>query len=601
MAAAMADALKLQFIIEAVDQARGVATGIAGSVRSVARDIVGSFGGVNSAMQGFSRSYAGIATAIGGGLEIRDLIGNEDTFNRLRVNYGLTEEAIGALHETIVTAADDAKVKLGDMLGALEGFREAGGDVAKFGGDAKTAAAAVQLLGGQGDAVGQMIAGLRRQLGITEVEDMTRAIATLYEQTKMVPGGFAQLAPQLNPLVTQYAALGHTGTQAAREIGAVYAVIADGAKSGRQAAAEMQNLLGTLATAEGRAHIGAALGDFGKVSAGGDILDPRKVLPLTDIVRSIADAYQRDPTRMALMLGPQLANDLKTLIAQPGLLDQKLGASGDPRKFFDDAAEAAKSLSASINQLKTSIDQVGESWLATPFRVLAGVINFAHGALAALIFGLGGLSILGNVVPWFKAGFMASMEFAGSIAVLSRALGASFVLNLGVIAERLGFVATGFLDIAAAIEATPIAVILGGIAAVATAIYSVVYLLTHAKELADALKTPDGGSINPWAQQYVSPSGVPQTSSWDDWKRAMLGGSSEPPRAGLAPPRPGMGDRAPAFGGASPSATANNQVNGQVVVTFENAPANLMPKKAQSDNPHVDLDVDMGYNMTAVP
>jgi hypothetical protein len=584
MAAAMADALKLQFIIEAVDQARGVATGIAGSVRSMARDIVGSFGGVNGAMQGFSRSYVGIATAIGGGLEIRDLIGNEDTFNRLRVNFDMTESAIDALHETIVGAAEDAKVKLSDMLGALEGFRGAGGDVAKFGSDAKTAAAAVQLLGGQGDVVGQMMAGLRKHLGIEGVDDMKRAIATLYEQTKMVPGGFAQLAPQINDLTTEYAALGHTGTQAARELGAVYAVIAEGARNGRNAGAEIRGLMSAL-TLPG-SDLRKNLVIMGAIPDS-DYTSKLVSTPITDIIKGITafSAKSRDNEFVAArMLGPQLLHDLQSVFAdiaktgKPITLDAKLATDGDPRKFFDDAAEAAKSLTSSLNQLKDSIDEIGASWLAKPFQWLAqflGAFNAGAGAVVAL---LGAISLAGNVLPWFIGGFanLGRLAMWFAFTAIPAVIGA-----VTTAAEVIG-------TASAAMLATPFGVILAGIAAVAAALYGLYELWKHWREIRDSMTagmmTPDGGIVDPNTGIYIPGNA-----------------STAPPRAGLAPPRPGMGDRAPAFGGASPSATANNQVNGQVVVTFENAPANLMPKKAQSDNPHVDLDVDMGYNMTAVP
>lgn len=566
----MADALKLQFLIEAVDGVKGVAANITGGVRGMVRNITGSFESITHAAEGFGRSYEGIAAAIGGGLEIRDLIGQEDTFNRLRVQNDMTAASVETLRDTIVSAANDARVNLHDMLGALSGLDQAGGDITKFGEDAKTAAAMIQLLGGQGDDVGRMIAALHKQLN---VDDITRSVAALYEQTKNVPGGFSQLAAQLNPLAAQYAALGHTGTDAAREIGAVYAVIANGAKSGRQAASELQNLFGSLATVEGRAHIGAALGDFSKVSAGGDIMDPRKVLPITDIVRSIAQAYQRNPTQTALMLGPQLASDLKTLIAQPGLLDQKLSATGDPRKFFDDASNASDTLAGSLNQLKTSIDQVGERWLALPFKWLTGGLNAAHGAVAALVVGLGGLSILGNVVPWFATG-------ANNVLLLARAIGTGLVLNLGLLTEALGFSSGGILAFGAAIEATPVGWILTGIAAIAGALYGLYELWNHWKEVKESL----AAGVGQVQDLGISP---------------FTGEMLPSQRANLAPPSP---SRAPAFGGTpATGAAANNQVNGNVTVTFENAPPNLTVKKAQSDNPNVDVDVNMGYGLMAVP
>ncbi|HEY1505760.1 MAG TPA: hypothetical protein VGF92_15755 [Stellaceae bacterium] len=591
----MSDPLKLQFIIEAVDGVRGIANGVLGGVKSMARNVVGEFAGITRATEGFSRSYAGIATAIGGGLEIRDLIGQEDMFNRLRVQNDMTEGAIEKLHETIVSTAKDAKINLHDMLGAVSAFSLAGGDVAKFGEDAKTAAAMIQLLGGQGDDVGRTIAALRNQLN---VDDVTRSVATLYEQTKNVQGGFGAAAKNINELAAMYHALGHTGTDAARELGAVYAVISEGTRgTAREAGTEMKGLLSALSDPVGE--LRGRLLSMGVISSEDFGFDKQKMhASISDIVKGMVAFSAKSDTNAGLMahlLGPDLMRDLMTGFARPELLNQKLDVAGDPKKFFGDASEAAKSLTGSLNQLKTTIDEIGNSWFAQPFRWMAWALSAWHGLVGAIVAVGGAIAILGNVLPWVRGGFQTFWNLLvwGATVAIPAVIG-----TVSTVAEVIATASAAMLEM-------PFVAILGGIAAVATAITAVIYSLTHAKEMADALKLPDGGSINPFTGQVVSPAGVPQTSSWDDWWRVinpanMFGGApAAPSRSELAPQR---SDRLPAFGGApAPGAAANNQVNGQVTVTFENAPSNLAVKKTESDNPNVDLDVNMGYGLMMVP
>jgi hypothetical protein len=289
--------------------------------------------------------------------------------------------------------------------------------------------------------------------------------------------------------------------------------------------------------------------------------------------------------------------------------------TGDPKKFFGDANEAGKSLTGSLNLLKNSIDKVGDAVLVTPFKWLSEAINLVPTPLAAVIAGMAALSILGQVSSFLWGGIAAWKGFGLAISAVSRALGTSLFLNLGLIVESLGGATDGFLALGAAIEATPVGWILTGLAAIAAALLGIYEMAKHRDDMVKAL--PQGGSINQFTGAYVGPDGSIAGAGglgglsglWSHWSELWNGPAQQSdtspapaPRSELKPPS--SPSRLPAFGGASPSSasgSANNQVNGQVVVTFENAPPNLTTRKVQSDNPNVDLDVNMGYGMMAVP
>ena len=536
----MAD-MRLQFILQMVDEISAPGRRALESVRGVTSGISGAWRQATAGVNSLTGGIAQLGVAVGAGLEVRTIVADEDVFNRLRVQYNMTEAGAEALHATVMAAALREKTAISEVIAALQGFKEAGGDVPIFGKHADTAAATVQLLGGMGTEVGKMLAALDKQFHIEGPQEMLRAVAALYEQTKTVPGGFGTLAGQVNALAATYANLGHSGTEAARELGAAYAVVAEGTKgTGRQAYAEVENVLKLVGSLAGR----DMLQSIGvQVTANmADYYDVTKSLPITDIMAQIAKAFVADPVNVGMQLQrtPGLLEDLKTLtgdIARTGhpvTLETKMAVTGDPVKFMRDATEAAKSLQASLSFIQSTLLSKGEMFLATPFRWLAEAMAAAPGPITALVTVLAGLLVVGAVGRWVAYATTGLFRFAFALAALSApawiAIGAVTALAVGAyliyqhwtpIKEFFGgavpaalAVASGaFAILGVAMMATPFGWVLAGVAGVAAALTGLYELYKHWEEIKGAFTapaSPEAAGITYYREgELVPPSAAP--------------------------------------------------------------------------------------------
>jgi hypothetical protein len=362
----------------------------------------------------------------------------------LRVQYGMTGDAAEALHKRVLAAAEQTAAPLDQVKAAIAGYAQAGGDVAGFADKVDLAARAVSLLGGQGDDVGRMLASLEHHFDIKGPEELTRTLAALYEQSLKVPGGFAEMTAGIDRTAELYASLGHLGPQAAREIGAVYAMMAKGTGNARQARSELQGFLEALQEPFGAGQrslmsIGVNLGSGADLGAG-------KLPAITDILKQIGAIYQKDPFLVRAALGPQLTHDLQSMfadIARAGsatTLDQKLGVAGDPAKMLRDQAEAASTMAAELSKLHTQFAEFGDTHLTGALRLLRDLLHdngseivFVSSALAGLYIGsklLGGLNLLAVALQGVAAALLgveiAAAPIAAAIALVTAALVAAY-------------------------------------------------------------------------------------------------------------------------------------------------------------------------------
>jgi hypothetical protein len=542
----MAD-LTLAFVVKAVDQATGVLSRIGGGVKANARAVAKAFEPMSKAMAQFGSSYEGLALAVGGGIELREVIGDEDTFNRLRLQYGMAAQAADELKAHVLSAARDAAAPLDQVRAALSGYGAAGGDVATFTEKVELAAKTITLLGGQGEEVGQALASLERHFKITGPDELARSLAVLYEQSIKTPGGFQEMVSGLDRTAELYATLGHLGPEAVREIGAVYAMMAQGTGNARQARSELQGFLTALTDPTGDLRRG--LMSIGvKLSANPlDAYNVDKTLPVTDILKQIGEVYQKDPFIVRRVLGPELAHDLQTMfgdIARTGgakTLNDKLGVSGDTEKFLKDAEEASKSLSAQLKKLHDQFDIFAEDHFSGAIKGLTYLFREWGGAVAATVNILGTLFVASKVISWIKT----IAVFAKDVFLMVRAFTA-----LPAIAGIAATIGEALAAVAAAVAAVELAPII----ALTAAIVGLYEAYKHWDELKATITDP--AVLNAAAGEV---------------------GAGGPYDTGFTLPPPAAKD--------TPSAS--------VTVRFENAPPGTRTKDAKGDG--VDLNLQMGY------
>lgn len=454
---------------------------------------------VGEGLQQAGTPYGGIAATVGGGFEAREIISENDFFNRIRIMSGASIEQIDRVREHLLEAARDARVSSDELRDAFGAMRAGGMPLADIDQTLEVTGAAIQRLGGHGAEIGELFANLRKFDDIKGPDQLLQGLATLSLQLKGIPGGLEAFTEATAPLLAQYREMGHAGPDALKEIGAVYATIAPGTATPRQARSATESVLSLFANRQ----TGLQLQSMGVDVYGHDKKEAQanfeagKTLPLTQILQSLLQQYVKAPAVFDQVLGPGFRSDFKIPLGetkQQGFsptLDAKLQAQGDPAQFMRQAKEASEGLQGSMNSLSASLKIVGEEVLSTPFGWLANVLNRFNGEAAVGITVIGGLGIAataGHSIIWLaqgltKANVALTVMRAGAMAFIPSLSGIS--LGIATAAESMaglvgfspvlaGFFTTisgGFLAVGAAIEATPIGWIITGVAAVAAAAY----------------------------------------------------------------------------------------------------------------------------------
>jgi Phage tail lysozyme len=459
-------------------------------------------GAVSSATGG----YGTIATAVGGGFAAKEILGDNEFFNRLRINSGASIEEIDKLREHLLSTARVARIPTDELKEAFDALRAGGAPLEFIDKNLDVVGAAIQRLNGHGADLGELFANLRKFDDLQGPQELLQAIATLNLQLKGIPGGLEAFSEATAPLLAQYREMGHSGLQAIKEIGAVYATIAPGTATPRQARTATENVLGLVSNREsGRQLQSMGVSVYGHTNEEAEKnFQAGKTLPLTEILQSLLKQYLKDPAVFDQVLGPTFRQDFKIPLAETKekgfspTLNSKLSETGDPQKFLAQAAESSLGLQGSLNSLSATLKQVGENILSTPFQWLADTLDKCQWAATGLVIAVGGLGVLGTVggiigtvnkgllqfginlpgaVRWtagwavrawalipslsgVAVGLAAASETAAGWLAFSPALSAMFTM-----------LSEGFLSVGLAIEATPIGWIITGIALVAAAAY----------------------------------------------------------------------------------------------------------------------------------
>lgn len=463
----MAGELVFSLVFRAIDQA----TGTVGKVSSALRQATGAASSAaraaGEASERFSRSFAGMGAIVAEGFSLRAVATQNEFFRRLQINTGLSDGAITQLRETLRSAASAARVSGDDMLDAFKAFKGLGGDVAVFQDNADTIAAAIQLLGGHAEELGELFATLQTRMHLKTPTEFLDTLATIKKQMAGVEGGVDSFAAAAPLLMTTYAALKHSGPDATKELGATFAVIAKGTNSARQARSLTEQFLTSLSDPAKQvelAHNGIKVWN-----------DPTNrysdVRSATDIIGQIAAAFARDPNYAGDQFGKEWGQALKVPISEikttghSATLEGILGAQGDGTAFLRQAREASEGLTGSLNALRDAVREVAEADLTEPINLFAKALSACAGPLGRVVMVLAVLAAVGHVIGWIAGAVAGFKAFAAVLGALR--LGA-LASGLWAVVPALAAVVVEMWGAAAAALANPITwIVLAVIAAVA--------------------------------------------------------------------------------------------------------------------------------------
>jgi hypothetical protein len=618
--------LKLQYVIEAIDRSTAVVSNIGKKIASSAEAGVRGFERVTKSAETVQGAIAGIGLGIAAEIGTKEIVRTAEYFDRLRINSGASSEAIDHVKDSLIETAGAARINSDELTAAFKSVKDNGQSLQFFDDNIEGLARNIQLLGGYGDELGQSWAVLARNFNLTKPDELSQAFSTLRAQLVGIDGGFVEMAPKLGRLSASYRAIGQTGLSASKDLGALFAIVRLGTATSREAVSQVSSLIGYFNDKGGQDAI-ASLGV--PVFANEADRRARKVRPVPDIINDIAQVYQQNPAFVENRLGSGFINPLKVGFGelqtngQLTTLNQKRGITGDveadERKAAQIAQQPTAVLNAIVDRVKAVGDRLGDVALFLTNKLGPGFIDFAGDAavVSGAILALG--ATFKYVVPIFNLGLAPLRFLATSLPTIA--------LRAGLLAEAIGAggLADAFVAVGAAIAATPVSLVIAGIAAVAAGAYLV---YSHWKPIKDFFAHIYDGLKKPstWLQAQQAEAGMIPDTDPNQWTDAP---SSIPTEAAADAPkavsqseiddlkRVGQIDfRAPSTGRRSfvpQGRTILGAGDGQhlplgpqkveITLKFQDAPQGLavVDKRSSSGSVDVQLDPSLGISLGSVP
>ncbi len=313
----------------------------------------------------------------GGAIGTLHMVGNlEARFTRLGIQANRGAEEVDRLKRKIfeVSQAPDIRIDPGQLTAAIEEIVEKTGDL-KFAEDnLRNLAAAIQATGAEGLSIGGIAAEFQK-MGLTDPNDVLKALDILTVQGKAGAFTLQNLAALGPRVVTAYTAMGRTGLPAIREMGAALQVIRQGTGSSEMAAAAFEALLRTLGDA-----------DKLKILKGGgiEIFEPgstTQMRSLPVIMEEIIKKTRGSKVSLSRVFDAEAIRAFNAAVGEfqrtgsVASLDRFYNVQADGTTVLADSARAAKDFNSALTYLYTSYRKFADSELAGPVARLADALN----------------------------------------------------------------------------------------------------------------------------------------------------------------------------------------------------------------------------------
>ena len=326
--------------------------------------------------------WTGIFGAAGIGLAVKSVGDLQLEFTRLGVQAGKSDEEIARLKDRVFEVAQENDIRIDpkEGLAAINAIVEKTGDLDFAEEQMRNIGLAIQSTGASGQVIGEMFAEFQKT-GITGSESLMRVFDTLNLQGKAGAFTMENMAAMAPRLINAYTALGASGEDAWREMGAVMQVIRQGAGTSEQAATSFEGLLTVLGDSkklEALAEGGIQIWDPEQIEA-----DGRKVIrPINEIIKEIIERSKGDRTIIQEVLGDSTAvrafNAALSEFGRTGeveSLDRFMAVAGDGTQTMEDSARVAQTLNSAVTNLNTAYTQFKDDNLAAPVERLAEALN----------------------------------------------------------------------------------------------------------------------------------------------------------------------------------------------------------------------------------
>ncbi|MBW1712418.1 MAG: phage tail tape measure protein, partial [Deltaproteobacteria bacterium] len=317
----------------------------------------------------------------------------------------ISQKEVNTLKREIFETAQqpDIRIDPGELTSAVEKIVEKTGDLDLARKNMRNIGLAIQATGAAGQDIGAMVADLQQKFGLKDKDEFLRALDTLTAQGKEGAFTLQNLATEGEGVTAAYAAMGRTGPEAVREMGALLQVFKGGTKSSAEAATTFVAVMRELvAKADDLKDLGVEVWDPDQLALGKKI---SRSVP--QILTELIKATEGDISQLSKIFGEEAAKGVKVLInqyQQAGKLDfdKFLRVQADGKMLLEDAARVAGTFNASMRSLYTTWQAFADAKLEGPVKSLSDlaaslkpeqiqkfltVATYGAGGLAAAVVG----------------------------------------------------------------------------------------------------------------------------------------------------------------------------------------------------------------------
>lgn len=339
-------------------------------------------GGLGRQLDRVGNRWVALATGAAGVGVARNLVALEERFTRLGIQSQRSAEDMDALREKIfeTARAPDIRVDPGQITSAVEAIVEKTGDLEFAEQNLRNIAAAISATGAEGANIGQIMAEFQK-MDVRNPEMVLRAIDTLNEQGQQGAFTLQNLASLGPRVVTAYTALGRTGPEAIREMGAALQVIMQGAGGPEQAATAFEALLRTFQDAEKAKELsrksGVQIFDPDELERGREVLRPINEL-MVEIVEAadgraslLSDVF---PDSQAMAAFRQVLAEYNRTGSVPSM-ERFYEVQGDGTRTMNDSARAADTARGALQSLSTTWQKFADENLSGTIQEAADALN----------------------------------------------------------------------------------------------------------------------------------------------------------------------------------------------------------------------------------
>ena len=350
----------------------------------------------------------------------------QQRFVYLGIQADINDTELKKLKDKIYSISHDQKIKIdaGELTSAVEVITEKSGDLELARQNLKNMGLAIRATGASGADIGAMVNNLKEKFGVEAPAQIRAALETLVVQGKAGSYTLKDLAQQGERVTAAYAAMGRTGPEAVREMGALLQVFRKGTGSSEQATTAFEAVMRDLVKKAPQLR---------KELPGFEIWDPEKsrwengvekrvAKPVNQILLELLKRTGGDIEILQKYFGEESARGLKVLITEfqknkgdLPLLKEFMAVKGDTGQLEKDSQRAAATINADLavtnSKIEKALSDKGEGLVGSVTEQISklGIEDLGN----ALNWGIGGIVGLSTLWAGKKAFNLARGVFGG--------------------------------------------------------------------------------------------------------------------------------------------------------------------------------------------